>query len=77
MAAMASALVMLPFGPVADSEAGLMLFSETTRWTAGDRWAETGTWAEPVLAGAAATGAAAGRRLEWSAWVRWIVQGGR
>ncbi|MNW06165.1 hypothetical protein D3C71_2025230 [compost metagenome] len=57
---MASALVMLPFGPEADSEAGFRLFSDTTRWTAGDRWAEAGAWAEPVLAGAAAGAAAAG-----------------
>src|SRR4051794_27555792 len=57
MAATASALVMLPLGPVADREAASRLFSATTRWTAGDRCgAPDETWAEPLLADAA-TGA--------------------
>src|SRR5690606_10074677 len=60
MAAMASALVMLPFGPVAGMALGSRLFSATTRCTAGDRCGSSPfTWADPALAGAAAAGAAA------------------
>src|SRR5687767_8078299 len=51
MAATASALVMLPLGPVAASVFGSRLFSVTTRWTAGDRWGSSDLiWAEPALA---------------------------
>ena len=64
IAAMASPLVILPLGPVAEIALGSRLFSATTRWTAGDR-VSFDTWAEPVLAGAAAgagsTDGAAGR----------------
>ena len=68
MAASASPLVMLPFGPEAGMALGSRLFSATTRWTAGDRaLSPPETWAEPVLAGAAAgagAGAAAGAAVE-------------
>ena len=60
----ASALVMLPLGPVAWMALGSRLFSDTTRCTAGERCGSSDdfNWAEPASAdlpsGAEATGAA-------------------
>src|SRR3989344_1957448 len=69
MAAMASALVILPLGPVAAMAFGSRLFSATTRWTAGDRvsFLPPEPWAEPVWAGAAAGAGAAAAGAEAAA----------
>ena len=57
----ASALVILPLGPVAAMVIGSRAFSVTTRWTAGDRCGDSdATGAEPLLAGAAGAGSATG-----------------